>query len=61
MIVIPKNYSSGTYDNDDKFIDLIKLMNALEEDLEFPICSSREEYNATLRIAQFELIRQGYL
>lgn len=60
MIVIPENFQNNPA-VDRKFIDLITFMNALEEDLEYPICSGKEEYLLRLRRAENELIMQGYL
>ena len=60
MIVIPENFSNNPA-VDKKFIGLITFMNALEEDLEHPICSGKEEYLFRLRQAENELIMQGYL
>ena len=60
MIVIPENYT-GCLTTERKFIALLEFMNSLEEELEYPICSGKEERLQTLRLAERELIRQGYL
>lgn len=60
MIVIPDNF----YNNpavDKRFLSLIAFVNNLEEDLEYPICSIKEEYLTRLRQAENELIKDGYL
>ena len=60
MIVIPENYT-GCLVTERKFIALLEFMKSLEEELEYPICSGKEERLQTLRLAERELIRQGYL
>ncbi len=60
MIVIPENYSSDLF-NTDKFIALLKIINALEEDLEYPICSGKQERMQVLELYHYELIKKGYL
>ena len=44
-----------------KFIALLEFMNNLEEELEYPICSGEEERLQRLRLAEMQLITQGYL
>jgi hypothetical protein len=60
MIVIPKNYSSDLF-NADKFIALLEIINALEEDLEYPICSGKQERMQVFELYHYELIKKGYL
>lgn len=60
MIVIPENYSSDLF-NADKFIALLEIINALEEDLEYPICSSKQERMQVFEAYHYELIKKGYL
>ena len=60
MIVIPENFNCNPA-VDRKFINLLEFMNALEEELEYPICSGVEERLQRLRQAEMELIMQGYL
>lgn len=60
MIIIPENFSNNPA-VDKKFIALLEFMNSLEEELEYPICSGKEERLQTLRLAEMQLIRQGYL
>ena len=60
MIVIPENYSNNPA-VDKKFISLIEFMNALEEDLQYPICSGKADIRRRLNQAEAELIMQGYL
>lgn len=60
MIVIPDNFQNNPV-VDKRFIRLIEFMNALEEDLEYPICSGKADQSRRLMQAENELIRQGYL
>ena len=60
MIVIPENFSNNPA-LDKKFINLLEFMNALEEELEYPICSGVEERLQRFKLAEMQLIMQGYL
>ena len=60
MIVIPENYIGAVF-TERKFIALLEFMNNLEEELEYPICSGEEERLQRLRLAEMQLITQGYL
>ena len=60
MIVIPESYKSDL-PNTDRFIALLEMFNALEEDLEYPICSSKQERMQVFELYHYELIKKGYL
>lgn len=60
MIVIPENFSNNPA-VDKKFINLLEFINALEEELEYPICSGIEDRLKRFKLAEMELIMQGYL
>lgn len=60
MIVIPENYTGAVF-TERKFIALLEFMNNLEEELEYPLCSGEEDRLQRLRLAERELIMQGYL
>ena len=57
MIVIPENFSNNPA-LDKKFINLLEFMNALEEELEYPICSGVEERLQRFKLAEMQLIMQ---
>lgn len=60
MIVIPESYTGCVF-TERKFIALLEFMNNLEEELEYPLCSGEEDRLQRLRLAERELIMQGYL
>ena len=60
MISIPENYQNNP-SCDRKFLDLIKMFNKLETDLQYPYCEGNAEAVAILRRFQNALILRGVL